>query len=120
MGFEPGNRANPAGKPRGSRNRLSGAFIAALAADFDEHGIEAIRITRIEHPDQYVKIVASLMPREFTLEDNRLGDLSDDELDAVITYARHRLTAKRELVIDVGGRENETAHKEPSRLLSAL
>ena len=87
---------------------MSGAFLTALADDFEQHGIEAIRITRIEHPDIYCRLVATLMPKEFTFEDNRLGELSDDELDAVIAYARHRLTAKRELVSDVGGGENET------------
>lgn len=55
MGFPQGNRANPAGRSKGSRNRLSGAFLTALADDFEQHGIEAIRITRIESPDIYCR-----------------------------------------------------------------
>jgi hypothetical protein len=120
MGFQPGNRANPAGKPKGAKNRLNLSFLTALAEDFEQHGIEAIRICRIERPSDYVKIVAGLMPKEFTFEDNRLGDLSDDELDAVIAYARHRLTAKRELVGDSGSREEPTPNGESFKLLQAI
>jgi hypothetical protein len=108
------------GRPKGSKNRLNWAFVTALAEDFEEHGIETIRICRVEKPSEYLKIVAGLMPREFTFEDNRLGDLTDDELDAVIEYARHRLTIKRELVGDVGGGEAKTINGESTRLLQAL
>jgi hypothetical protein len=120
MGFETGNRTGAAGRPKGSRTRLSGAFLSALAADFEEHGMEAIRITRIEHPDQYVKIVASLMPREFTLEDNRMTELSDTELDFVIEYAKRQLASKRELAIDLGSREGEATYRVETRLLQAI
>jgi hypothetical protein len=98
------------GRPKGAKNRLSWSFLNALATDFEQFGIETIRICRIERPNEYLKIVAGLMPKEFEFNDNRLGDLTDDELDAVITYARQRLTIKRELISDVGGGENETAH----------
>ena len=32
--FGPGNNANPAGRPKGSRNKLGEEFICALHADF--------------------------------------------------------------------------------------
>ena len=61
MGFEPGNRANPAGKPKGSRTRLNRRLCyCADGADFEEHGIEAIIICRIENPKAYVKICCRL------------------------------------------------------------
>jgi hypothetical protein len=108
------------GRPKGSKNRLNVAFLTALALDFEEHGIETIRICRVEKPNEYLKIVAGLMPKEFTLEDNRLGELSDEELDAVIEYARGKLTAKRELVIDVGSREEPALNGEQTRLLQTV
>jgi hypothetical protein len=86
--FQPSNRANPAGKPKGVKNRLNWAFVTALMEDFEQHGIEAIRICRIERPSDYVEIVAGLMPKEFSIEDNRLAELGDEELDAVIAFAR--------------------------------
>jgi hypothetical protein len=44
--------------------RLSEAFIAALAADYDAFGAEAIAALRIEKPADYVKLVAALLPKE--------------------------------------------------------
>ena len=40
--FQPGNRGNPGGKPVGSRNRLQGDFMLALANDFAKEGKRAI------------------------------------------------------------------------------
>ena len=88
--------------------------------DFEQHGIEAIRICRVEKPSEYVKIVAGLMPKEFSFEDNRLTELGDDELDAIIAFARSRLTAKRELIGDLGSGKNETTYRVETRLLQAL
>jgi hypothetical protein len=50
---------------KGSRNLLSKAFIDALAKEFQEHGAEAIRIVRVERPHEFLKVVASLLPKEF-------------------------------------------------------
>lgn len=62
--FKPGNLANPGGKPVKSRNRLQGAFLRALADDFEEHGPAALVAMRKEKPSDYIRVVASLMPKE--------------------------------------------------------
>jgi|GEM_PF-3114594 len=63
--FRHGQVANPSGRPKGTRNKLSENFIAALYADFEEHGIKAIQDMRVEKPGDYVKVVASLIPAQF-------------------------------------------------------
>ena len=69
------------GRPLGARNKLGEAFIEALHEDFQEHGVAAIQTVRSEKPDQYLKVIASLVPKEMTLNlNNDLGELSDDEL----------------------------------------
>lgn len=79
--FEPGKSGNLAGRPKGARNKLGEAFIEALHDDFNEHGIEAIRIVRETKPDQYLKVLASLMPRDVNLTVHEdLEELSDAEL----------------------------------------
>lgn len=78
--FKPGQSGNPAGRPRGSRNKLADAFIEALAADFDRYGIKAIEDSRAESPIQYVKVIASLLPKDVNLNVNNADDLSDAEL----------------------------------------
>jgi hypothetical protein len=39
-------------------------MLEAIADDFAEHGAEAVKICRVERPNEYLKIVASLLPRE--------------------------------------------------------
>jgi hypothetical protein len=69
------------GRPKGARNKLGEAFIEALHEDFNEHGVAAIVKVRTDKPDQYLKVIASLLPKELTLNfgDER-GELTDDEL----------------------------------------
>jgi hypothetical protein len=76
-----GQSGNPAGKPKGARTKLGEAFIEALHDDFNEHGIAAIQVVRAEKPDQYLKVIASLMPKEHRLSVNdQFADMTDDEL----------------------------------------
>src|SRR5262245_11092778 len=44
--WQPGLSGNPAGRLRGSRNRLSEAVTCALLRDFDKHGEKAIARVR--------------------------------------------------------------------------
>ena len=52
----------------------------ALAADFAEHGAGVIKIARIEKPIEYLKVIASVLPKEIVVEQSVLADLSDEEL----------------------------------------
>lgn len=45
-------------RPKGSRNKLSEAFLSALACDFQEHGADAIEAMRRTDPKAYLQIVA--------------------------------------------------------------
>jgi hypothetical protein len=62
--FEPG-REKTGGRRKGARNRISTALLEALAADLEQFGEEAIKITRIERPSDYLKICAALIPQAF-------------------------------------------------------
>jgi hypothetical protein len=57
--FKPGNP----GRPKGSRNKLSEAFIKALADDFREHGHDAIEAVRANKPESYLGVIGRLMPK---------------------------------------------------------
>jgi hypothetical protein len=76
---QPGEVRNPAGRPKGSRNKLGEAFIAAIHDDFLLYGFKAIARVREEDPVAYVKVCAALLPREVKVE--TVSDLSDEELD---------------------------------------
>ena len=77
--FLPGN-SGFGGKPKGARTKLGEQFLSALQQDFEVHGVEAITKVRTERPQDYVKVIASLMPRDLNLNINNLDDATDDEL----------------------------------------
>lgn len=76
------------GRAKGSRNKLGEAFTDALYADFQENGIEAITKVRDNDPSTYVRVIAGLLPKEVKIEQQPLGDMSDDELGRLIDLIR--------------------------------
>lgn len=67
------------GRPRGSRNRLGEEFLEQLYVDFAKHGPDAIARVREEKPDQYLRVIASLLSKEVKVPTE--ADLSNEELD---------------------------------------
>src|SRR5262245_4745803 len=99
------------GRRRGARQRISTALLESIAKDFDEHGEETVNITRVERPVEYLRIVASLIPRELEITVGPLQEISDQELELLIEDAR-----KQHRVIDVApanpdSREDEAADR---------
>lgn len=70
---------NP-GRPKGSRNKLGEQFLEALQQDFEANGVAAIAKVRDEKPDQYLKVIASLMPKDLNINVNQFDGMTDDEL----------------------------------------
>src|SRR5262250_308206 len=103
--WQPGVSGNPAGRLRGSRNRLSEAVICALLRDFSMHGEKAIAKVRRTQPAAYLKILALLVPREHKVEHrNPVKDMTDEELEraleAVETLMRQRGIGENAKVIE--------------------
>lgn len=81
--FVSGNIGGP-GRGKGSRNKLGEAFIADLYEDWWENGSAAIKVVRAEKPDAYLKVIASILPKDVNLNVNQLDQMSEDELIARI------------------------------------
>lgn len=74
--FKPGNP----GRPKGARNKLGEAFLADMLADWEANGKAAIEVVRAEKPDAYLKVVASILPKELNLRVNDFDELTDEQL----------------------------------------
>jgi hypothetical protein len=79
--FKPGQSGNPAGRPKGARSKLAEAFVADLYENWLENGVATLEKVRVEKPDQYVKVVASILPQQLNVTVSDLDDLSDEQLD---------------------------------------
>ena len=79
--FQTGNIGGP-GRPRRSRNLLGEEFVAAVHRDWAQHGAAVLARVRIENPGSYLRVIASLVPRDVIIQrtPSEFDDLSDAEL----------------------------------------
>jgi hypothetical protein len=64
-----GVSGNPKGRARGSRHKLSENFILALHDSFEEHGDAVIAAVIQDNPAEYLRIIASIVPKQFGIEE---------------------------------------------------
>ena len=120
--WQQGESGNPAGRLRGSRNKLSEEVICALLRDFREHGQKAIAKVRRTQPAAYLKVLALLVPREHKVEHgNPLKNWTDEELVRGIEYIKSMIAAQAGEGAKVIEGPAETvalpAPKRPNRLM---
>jgi hypothetical protein len=68
------------GRPKGARNRLCEAFIADLEADWKEHGLQVIEAVRETRPQDYLKVIAAILPRDVNVHVSEAQEMSDEQL----------------------------------------
>ena len=68
------------------------AFIADLYADWLAHGFATIEKVRTTRPADYLKVIASILPKDVNMNVSPFEHMTDAELDALIA----RLLAERD------------------------
>jgi hypothetical protein len=81
--FLPGNNGG-SGRPKGSRNQLGETFVADLYADWQKHGPVTITKVRETRPADYLKVIASILPKDSNVKVSAIESMTDDELSATI------------------------------------
>jgi len=82
MPFKKGQSGNPAGRSKGSRNKLAEAFWTDFAAAWQANGQAALTAVAANDPSTFVRVAASLMPKETEVTLRRISakEIPDDEL----------------------------------------
>ena len=106
MKFPPGNQLGAAGRPKGARNKLaSHVFADVLQFLTEPAAFEASERTKFqsllltlwrEAPRDLARFIASILPRDISVEMSSVSELSDEELDRMIEQLRSRALASRE------------------------
>jgi len=105
--FKPGHNIK-GGRPRGSRNKLAQQVFDDIFRHWNEpaggelcKGQAALELLYREKPGDYLKLTASVLPKEFVFE-NAVTELDDEELDRMIEALRERaLSARQEQTLEL-------------------
>ena len=89
--FEPGKSGNPAGRPKGARNKLTEQFLADVYQAWQQSGESCIAEMIADKPGDFVKLVATIIPKEATLNINDHSEMSDDELAERVRHLASQL-----------------------------
>ena len=112
--FQPNNTGRPKGA-RDTRARLTGQMFEDMLAHWNEpvkpdstrrKGPAALEVCFKQAPGEYLRLIASVMPKEFIVE-NVMAELDDGEVDELLLRLRERLIAARAPMLVANGVSDE-------------
>ena len=100
--FQPGHQIK-GGRPKGSRNRLAARVFDDILAHWCQpaavgsqlcKGQEALEALYRERPGEYLRLTASVLPKDFVFQ-AAAADLDDDQIDDLIARLQEQLMLAR-------------------------
>jgi hypothetical protein len=91
--FQPGQSGNPAGRTKGTRHKLGEAFLQDMMEAWSESGKAAITKVIEDRPHEFIKTVASILPKEISVQAPAVQELSDDDLASALVALRSAIAA---------------------------
>jgi len=84
--WQRGESGNPAGRPIGTRNRFSEAFVGDIAAAWEKHGTGVVERVLRNEPTRFLEVCSRLIPRDVsvTLSTRLPGSLEPDDWSALL------------------------------------
>lgn len=90
--FKAGEVGNPAGRPKGSRNRFAEQFVQDFLADWEANGAQALADCRVKDVAAYINAASKLLPKDFNINmtseanlDKFLEQFDDNQLKELLT-----------------------------------
>jgi hypothetical protein len=121
--FKPGNQIGKGhGRPKGSRATLSEAFLADVQMHWLANGKGVIDRVAEADPSTYLRVVASILPKELNVTVSVLDTMSDDDLLTLLQGLRERRRQQQAKVIEgsvsarqdlLSGTEDGQASRKP-------
>jgi len=81
--FTSENQPEKRGRPKEARDRITRKFLAALADDFEQHGVEAIQALRQTDVGKYIQAVGAAVPKEIEIS-RPFDGLTDEQVSSLI------------------------------------
>ena len=99
--WKPGQSGNPRGKPLGARTKFIREIVELLGKSWHERGREVVTKVINEHPVEYLKICARLIPRDVHLtQHDAASSLSEEAVNELLEQIRKEIAAKKAKLIE--------------------
>ncbi len=114
--FVPGVSGNPAGRPKGARNKLAEQFFVDMYDAWKGRGIEAINAVIDSRPADFLRAMTAIVPKELKVENT--VELKDGDLERRIRSLLRVLGAEVGAPRIIEGEATEDQSEPPGRLSS--
>jgi uncharacterized NAD(P)/FAD-binding protein YdhS len=79
------------------RNKFSNAFLSDLLADWQANGAAAIKTVRVRDPSTYLRVAASILPRELMVDAVvSTGMTAEERIEMIAALKKHLLTVQQQ------------------------